>query len=147
MVHQASAEDRRFIEVLEAFQIAPGEFDHCSHLRMAYTYLCDHDAATAMGKVRTVIHGLLTHQGIDPASKYHETMTQAWILAVRHFMYLTPSTASAQEFLRANPRLLNSKIMDSHYSNEVLHSSDARTGFVAPDLAPIPQHDALPPAP
>jgi hypothetical protein len=49
-------------------------------------------------------------------SKYHETITRAWILAVRRFMELTPAADSADTFIDANPRLLDSKIMFTHYS-------------------------------
>ena len=61
-------------------------------------------------------------------------------LAVRHFMVITPSSESADEFIEKNPRLLDSKIMLTHYSAEVLFSEEARAKFVEPDLHPIPKH-------
>ncbi len=83
---------------------------------------------------------LLQHAEIEPASKYHETITQAWILAVRHFMNSVDSSASFNEFIDHNPILIDSKIMMSHYSKELLFSDKARTGFVQPNLKPIPLH-------
>jgi hypothetical protein len=79
--------------------------------------------------------------GIDPG-KYHETLTRSWILAVRHFMDRAPAAASADAFIAANPMLLDSKIMLTHYSASVLFSPDARARFVEPDLEAIPRHDA-----
>lgn len=59
-------------------------------------------------------------------------------MAVRYFMSSTPPCASADDFITANPVLLDSKIMLTHYSADLLFSAEARTGFVAPDLDPIP---------
>ena len=50
----------------------------------------------------------------------------------------TSSSASADEFIDRNPILLDSKIMLTHYSAELLFSPDARTRFVEPDLQRIP---------
>ena len=59
----------------------------------------------------------LSHHDI-PASKYHETLTRAWVLAVDHFMHRSPSRQSADDFIDRNPMLLDSKIMLTHYSAE-----------------------------
>jgi len=79
----------------------------------------------------------LAHNDI-PRSKFHETLTRAWVLAVRHFMNKGPST-SADDFIAQHPELLDSKIMLTHYSASVLFSQDARAAFVEPDLDPIPK--------
>jgi hypothetical protein len=47
---------------------------------------------------------------------------------------------SADQFIDRNPRLLDAKIMLSHYSAEVLFGPGARAGFVQPNLAQIPRH-------
>lgn len=49
--------------------------------------------------------------------------------------------ASAEEFIEANPQLLNGEIMLSHYSAELLFSPEARTDFVDPDMSPIPRYE------
>jgi hypothetical protein len=61
-------------------------------------------------------------------------------MAVRHFMERTPASASADEFIEANPALLDSKIMLTHYSAELLFSPEARSAFKEPDQDPIPRH-------
>ena len=65
------------------------------------------------------------HNGIDP-TKYHETLTKAWILAVHHFMNKSESCNSAEELITKNPEMLDTKIMMTHYSAEVLFSEEAR---------------------
>ena len=69
-------------------------------------------------------------------------MTRAWILAVRHFMETSPARRPRRTPLStSNPRLLDSKIMMTHYSAGLLFSSEARAQFVEPDLGPIPRHE------
>lgn len=134
--HQASNEDRQFRLAFEACTIAPSEFNHQAHVRLAYVYLTEGDADSAIQKMRGALLNFLQHNGI-PRSKFHETLTRAWVLAVQHFMNRSAST-SAADFIAKNPELLDSKIMLTHYSASVLFSADARACFVEPDLDPIP---------
>lgn len=133
--------DRRFRADFESARIAPEDFDHRAHVRLAYVYLVEQDDDMAARSLRAALHSFLAHHGIDP-SKYHETMTRAWLLAVRHFMASGPATSSADEFIAAHPVLLDSKIMLTHYSVDLLFSERARNEFVEPDLEAIPRHDS-----
>lgn len=140
MTHRLSTDDRRFIAQLEAGELAPADFDHRGHVRAAYVYLAHAEPDAAAESMRRTLLGFLERRGV-PVSKYHATITKAWILAVRHFMERTPPAASADEFIDANPQLLDSKIMLSHYSAEVLFSAQARRQFVEPDQSPIPRYE------
>jgi hypothetical protein len=138
--HSLSAEDRRFRDDFEGCRVPPAEFDHRAHVRLAYTYLAGNDAETAVAAMRAGLLAFLRHNGVDP-SKYHETMTRAWILAVRHFMEISGDSTSADAFIENNATLLDTKIMLTHYSTVLLFSPEARSQFVEPDLGPIPRHD------
>lgn len=140
MRHQLSADDGRFRAAFEACTLPPTEFYHRAHIRLAYTCLVDGDGDpdAALARVRTGLQTYLRHHGIDRA-KYHETLTRAWVLAVRHFMDRTPPAGSADAFIDANPELLDPAIMTTHYSREVLFSREARERFVPPDIDPIPR--------
>ena len=48
----------------------------------------------------------------------------------------------ADAFIDANPVMLDSRVMLTHYSTELLFSADARARFVEPDLDEIPRHGA-----
>ncbi len=63
-------------------------------------------------------------------------------MAVRHFMEDTPSCDSSDLFIEKNPRMLDKKIMMTHYSAEALFSDEARGKCVEPDLDPIPKYDS-----
>jgi hypothetical protein len=136
MTHTLSSDDRRFRDEFEACRLAPERFDHRAHVRLAYIYLAEHDDEAAVARMREALQRFIRYQGID-AAKYHETLTRAWVLAVRHFMRRTPVTSSAEAFIAASPALLDRGVMMSHYSRDVLFSDDARGRFVAPDLEPI----------
>ena len=140
MSHSLSFDDRRFCADFAACRVHPSAFDHRAHIRLAYTYLAEHDADTALALMRSALLAFIQHNKI-PIAKYHETLTRAWILAVRHFMAISPVAESVASFMASNPSMLDSKIMLKHYSTEVLFSPEARARFVEPNLELIPRHD------
>jgi len=136
-MHALSPDDQRIQASFEACTISTAEFTHRAHLRLAYVYLAQHDVDAALPLMRDAIGRFLAHHRID-AAKYHETLTRAWLLAVRHFMDRAGSTGSADDFLSRSAVLLDTNVMLTHYSKDVLFSAAARAGFVEPDLDPIP---------
>lgn len=134
MNNHLSSEDQEFRKQFETCVTALSDFNHRAHVRMAYIYLCENEPNAACQKMRGSLQTFLTYYGVDP-SKFHETMTRAWILAVRHFMVNALPATSADNFISSNPRLLDGKVVSTHYSEEVLFSEEARLGFVEPDLA------------
>jgi hypothetical protein len=140
MAHTASVDDRAFRDSVESATLQPSDFGHRAHLRLAYTYLTEHDTDGAYAQMRTTLLAFLARTGVDP-SKYHETITRAWIMAVRHFMASSADCGSADEFVEANPVMLDSRIMLSHYSAGLLFSDRARADFVEPDLEEIPGYE------
>lgn len=135
--HSISDADRNFRAAFESFAVAPADFNHEAHVRLAYVYLTEDDVDAAAQRMRAALLAFLEHHGV-PATKYHETLTRAWVLAVRHFMN-KGSTSSAADFIGRNPDLLDSRIMLTHYSATALFSPEARAAFVEPDLDPIPR--------
>lgn len=134
-------EDAIFQQCIEEARFSAEDFDHRAHLRLAYIYLANYrNVSQATQAVEKALIGLLKAAGIEPAAKYHQTLTTAWLMAVWHFMHSSGNTESADEFIDKNSKLLNSKIMLSHYTEERLFSDESRRTFVAPDLEPIPVH-------
>jgi len=87
--------------------------------------------------MREAILAFFASPGGDPA-KYHETLTRAWPLAVRHFMTRTPRSDSFETWIANNPVILDSKIMMTHSSTDIIMSDRARATFIEPNLDPIP---------
>jgi hypothetical protein len=139
--HHLSSGDIEFRAAFEAGAFAPADFSHRAHVRLAYVYLAESDVSLALERMRAALLTFLCHHDI-PASKYHATLTRAWVLAVDHFMHRSPAASSADDFIERNPILLDSKIMLTHYSADLLFSDQARVQFVEPNLDPIPRHHA-----
>jgi hypothetical protein len=143
MKYLLSKEDQEFKRLVESCEFPVAEFDHRAHIRLAYIYLVENNTEQSVDLMRDALTDLLKHAGIDPSGKYHETITEAWILATNHFIRNTENSQSAEEFIDKNAIMLDSKIMMTHYSAEVLFSNEARNGFVEPNLDPIPRYDEI----
>lgn len=140
MTFETTKSDLEFRDQMETCEFPVSDFNHRAHLRLAYIYLAHNDPETSSELMKDTINRFLDHNGVDP-SKFHETITRAWILAVHHFMNKTETADSADEFIDRNPQLLDTNIMMTHYSAEVLFSDEARATFVQPDLDPIPRYN------
>ena len=141
MNHTAAPDDRAFAIDFSECRVPAASFDHAAHLRLAYVYLCDLPPLAAAVKIKQDLLRFLDHLGIDRA-KYHETLTTAWTLAVDYFMSRTTACDSAAQFIARNPELLDTQIMLTHYTKDLLFSSAARAAFVAPDIQSIPPPQA-----
>jgi hypothetical protein len=134
-----AATDARLLRAFESCALTLGQLPHRAHLRLAFIYLRLHPFDVALPTLRKRLRAFLARHG-KPLSVYHETLTHAWLLAVRHFMQAQPAAVSSHEFLRHCPALLDQKIMETHYAPKRLMSAAARARFVAPDRDPIPRH-------
>ena len=139
MKFDATKNDLEFRNRMESCEFPASDFNHRAHLRLAYIYLTENNPDKSSELMRDTLYSFLLHNGVDP-SKYHATITKAWILAVHHFMNKTGVSSSADELIDRNPEMLDTKIMMTHYSAEVLFSDEARSKFVQPDLDPIPRY-------
>lgn len=139
MKFDITKDDLEFKIQVESCTFPVSDFNHRAHVRLAYIYLSENDVDLSSERMRETLKRLLVHNGVDP-SKYHTTLTKAWILAVHHFMNKTGSAESADAFMDKSPNILDTKIMMTHYSAEVLFSDEARALFVEPDLDPIPRY-------
>jgi len=139
MNHKISDEDFDFLSRFENCEIEPENFHHREHIRIAYILLTKLSVEKALLKLKDDLLSFLDYIGADK-SKYHETLTCAWLLAVNHFMHLSPPAATTYEFINSNNQLLNKDIMYTHYSHALLQSEEARINFVQPDLDLIPRY-------
>lgn len=138
MQHEVSGEDQEFPRSFDDCEAGPADFNPKAHLKLAYVLLAMHGVKGAAPRFRSALQAFLQRNGIDP-TKYHETVTQAWLLAVLHFMERADTAANAEEFVKATPVLRDPKILFTHYSQEMIRSGRARREFVEPDLDPIPR--------
>lgn len=130
--------DDEFLHALECCTLPNHAFGHREHLRLAWLYLrrMSHDAAvTAME--RSIRRYAARH---GAANKYHHTMTLVWMNLVASALVSGGGDVDDfASFLQAHPALLDRDAPRRFFSAERLDSPAARTGWVEPDLAPLPR--------
>jgi hypothetical protein len=126
-----NATDADFLARFEQGQIDPASFTHEQHLRLAWCCL-QADAASAPQRICHLIRDFATRAGA--ASKYHETMTMAWLRIVDAHRDGEPDFDS---YLHANPQLLDRSLCSRHYSAERME--EGRASWVEPDRKAFPE--------
>lgn len=132
----ADLSDEQFIAVMEQLRIANANFHHRDHIRLAWAYLRRGNASLAGENLANCIRQYATHH--NAPRKYHHTITLAWVRIVAAAMRLTPALDSFEPFATAHPFLFEVRLPWSFYSAARLDSEAARTGWVEPDLHPLP---------
>ena len=126
------------VELARAFEsgdIPPADFHHESHLRVAWVYLREcTSVAAAADRMAEALQRFAASVG-EP-QKYHHTLTMFWVFALAALRAGMPD-ASAEEVLRAHPRLLDKDLPLAFYSRDRLFSNAARLAWVAPDRQPL----------
>ena len=130
--HKPSPADLAFRNTFEAANLQPGQFTHFSHIRLAYTYLCEMNAEAAYASAKKYIQNYLNKNQIDPL-KYNETITHAWIIVMANLMESSTGFSSAESFVAHHPQL-KTNVLLNYYSKDLLFSDRARTTFVPPDI-------------
>jgi len=108
--------DAAFARAFERGEIAPADFHHASHLRLALAYLDESgsvDAAT--DRMAAALRGFAAAAG--KADKYHHTVTVFW--------------------MRMVARLLDKDLPLAYYTRERLSGGAARAAWVEPDRQPL----------
>lgn len=117
-----------------------GQWTHRAHLRVAWMHLERYALDEAHLRMRAGIILLNASHGLveSPARGYHETMTRVWLVLV--------AAARARERCGDSAAFVAGHALDrdaplAFYSRERLLSGAARSVFVPPDRAPLPQVD------
>ncbi len=134
-------DDVRFLGEFEAAAIPRERWKHRDHIRMAFLYLREHGLEGALPRIRSGIRALNRANRVPESatSGYHETVTVAWARLIEATLHAWGAPASFAEFEAQNPHLLSKTLLRLYYSRERIFSAEAKTRFVAPDLAPLPQ--------
>jgi hypothetical protein len=130
MTHAIPAE---LAEILDEIGAADG-FRHRQHIHLAFIATRRYGTAQAAGKVSSWIRHLTAHA----PQKFNATVTRAWTEIVAHHVAADPSVSDFEVFASRHPGLLDKRLLTRHYTAAALASPQARSGWVEPDLAPLP---------
>lgn len=109
-------------------------FGHREHIHLTWLAVRRYGVAAAIDVVSDGIQRTARYAGRP--QKYHATMSRAWVALVAH--HTDERDDSFDEFLSGCPDLLDKRLLGRHYRSAVLASAEARSGWVEPDLLPLP---------
>ena len=127
---------------MDGLTLSKDDFRHYDHLRLAWIFLrasAGHGGShidVATDRMTRAIRRFAVHHGA--IGKYHDTMTRAYMRFVAAHARMTPQLDDFAEFAVAHPELFDRALPLAYYSEARLMSSDARAGWVEPDLRPLP---------
>jgi len=127
--------DDEFLAAVDRCAFGPHDFPHRAHLRLAYLSVRHHGAGGGEAHVCSAIRRLAESHG--HAARYNATLSRAWVRVVAHVM-AQHRGAGFDELLALHPRLLDKHLLLAHYTRAALFGPEARAGWVAPDLLPLP---------
>jgi hypothetical protein len=128
--------DEDFRDAFESLRIPNEMFHHREHIRLAWIYSRQYPQEQALALMVQGIQAFAKHHGA--ASKYHHTITVAWMRLVRHAVRLAPSAPDFNTFASAHPRFFNPRLLEYYYSKARLQSDAARHAWTEPDLRSLP---------
>jgi hypothetical protein len=128
--------DDEFLRAFFSLTLPNSEFRHRDHLRLTWLAVRRHGGEMAEEVVTAGIRRFAEHNG--HAALYHDTMTRFWVRLVAHAVAARPEIAAFDDFLEAFPLLLDKRVFLRHWSQEAMFAADARAGWRAPDLVPLP---------
>ncbi|MCP3104096.1 hypothetical protein LZ198_35020 [Myxococcus sp. K15C18031901] len=129
-------DDAAFLAAVDRATLPGERFRHREHVRLAWLCIRAHGVEAGHAKVRDLIQRYAAALGAT--GKYHETQTRAWVLLVGAAVAAAPTGETFADFLGRSPELLEGRLLARYYRKETLDSPQARTGWVAPDVAPLP---------
>ena len=123
-----------FDELMAEVMATSDRFGHREHVHL--TWLAVRRFGVP-GALRLVCDGIKrTARYAGAPQKYHETVSRAWVELIGY--HAAAGEDDFATFADRNPALLSKRLLTRHYSAVTLASSQARTGWVEPDLAPFP---------
>jgi hypothetical protein len=124
--------DEQFARAFERGEIAPADFDHRAHVRVAWVYVQEGpsiDVATA--RMREAIRRFAAKA--NAAQKYHETITVLWMRLLADALSGVAGPCELAALLERRPELADKNLPLKYYTRDRLFSDEARSGWVPPD--------------
>ena len=139
-----TAGDKDLIKSFEDCTIPLDQWNQRTHVSIAYLYLTENEFGDALDMMRRGVKAYNAHNGIveSPVSGYNETTTVAFLRIIDTLIKAydgTFPTRSADEFCEIHPQVLSKHVLRFFYSPERRMHPDAKTRFIEPDLAPLPE--------
>jgi hypothetical protein len=110
-------------------------FGHRQHIHLTWLAVRRYGTTAAITFVSEGIRRTAQYAGAP--QKYHVTISRAWVELVGYHAVEDAGDDFAAFALRY-PELLDKRLLAHHYRSSTLATAAARTGWVEPDLMPLP---------
>lgn len=124
-----------FDDLLAEVMATADRFGHREHIHLTWLAVRRHGTAAAVTLVSDGIRRTARYAGAP--RKYHATVSRAWVELVGFHVATEPDRAF-DTFLDNNPALLDKRLLTRFYRPSTLATDAARTGWVTPDVVPLP---------
>jgi hypothetical protein len=112
-----------------------GNFGHREHVHLTWLAVRRVGMPAAIALVSDGIQRTARYAGMP--QKYHVTVSRAWVELVAHHAAVH-ELSDFPAFAERHPALLDKRLLTRFYRSATLAGTQARTGWVEPDLAPFP---------
>ena len=124
-----------FPELMAEVMSTADRFAHRQHVHLTYLAIRRYGTAATIDLVSNGIQSVARYAGAP--QKYNATVSRAWVELVAHHTEHSDA-ADFDAFAERNPALLDKRLLTRFYRPATLARTEARTGWVAPDLNPFP---------
>ncbi|WP_410671417.1 hypothetical protein [Amycolatopsis sp. cmx-4-68] len=124
-----------FPELMAEVLADTDHFGHRQHVHLTWLAVRRYGTAAAVDLISDGIRRTARYAG--KPRKYHATISRAWVELVGHHV-ADADVPDFATFAEHHPALLDKRLLTRFYRSATLAGEQARTGWVAPDLAPFP---------
>ncbi|KDN22123.1 hypothetical protein [Amycolatopsis rifamycinica] len=110
-------------------------FGHRQHIHLTWLAVRRYGTDTATAMISDGIRRTARYAGAP--QKYNATVSRAWVELVGHHI-ASGDEADFDAFAKRHPALLDKRLLAHHYRPSTLATAEARSGWVEPDLKPLP---------
>jgi len=131
--------DETFVDLFISCKLPSSEWTHEAHIRLAWLMLASLPYDSALDRIRAGINRY-NDTVLKKALAYHETITVAFTRLIASGREELPLKHTFTDFKSVHSILFDRTLtaLLRHYRRDTLFSPEARAGFVAPDLLPLP---------
>jgi hypothetical protein len=131
----AVTKDQQFLRAVESAGFPLTQFNHASHIRLAWLYLCQKPLPEAMICFRDTLQHYAAKNG--KAEIYNETITFMFILLIHQQIHYGPATDGTWDaFMQANQQFIDSgrHLLMNWYTEKTLMSQEAKQVLRLPEV-------------
>jgi hypothetical protein len=131
----APAADDAFGALMAEVMTHADRFGHRQHIHLTWLAVRGYGTRAAIALVSDGIQRTARYAGTP--QKYHATVSRAWVELVGYHV-AAGNDDNFDTFAHRYPALLDKRLLTRHYRSSTLATVEARTGWVEPDLKPLP---------